>query len=101
LLAFTLLLNSHVVSDGASGDRTHNSVMVREVAGHPTNDSTLQAPSLGGRDTYGSEGHNRHDNEDLLSHLGFLEPWFGVTAALASVYIFRPCRYFAETPGST
>jgi hypothetical protein len=55
---FALLLDRHMVPDGAAGDRAHNRVMMREMTGDTADGSAFETSSLGGCDTCTAYGQN-------------------------------------------
>jgi hypothetical protein len=79
---FAFLLDGHVVSDCASGNRSHNCMMMRKVTGNATNNGTFETTRLGDRDICGAKGQNHRDQAGMLVHLGLLD----VITASASLY---------------
>jgi hypothetical protein len=58
---FAFLLDSHVVSDCASSNRSHNRMMMCKVTGNTTDNSTFETTCLGNRDICSAKGQSHRD----------------------------------------
>jgi len=70
LLLLPLLFLGHVVPDGAAGHRPQHGMVARDVSGHGTHGSPLQATPRHGRRRAGQQcqaQHGGHDDRQYLS----------------------------------
>jgi hypothetical protein len=82
LFFFTLLYYGHMVPDGTSGNRTDDSMMMRQMTGNAANDGTLETTRFDGTDCGRSENKNNCANDDVPFH-----PFTSIGVLLTPAYL--------------
>ena len=101
LFLLALLLDRHMVSDGATRNCSYTCVMMREVTGRTADNSTFEATCLGGYDICTAQGQNHWDNTGTLRHLRLLDIMHYSTKYLLHDIICSPgeeCQTVGKMP---